>query len=94
MTLIALTGNYCFFNLLTVALCVLLLDDALQRNPAQWDLLNVKAIAFGAWEKWDSAATVMSLAAEADSSKVDSTFITRMLDFAGHAGDSARTLHR
>jgi predicted DCC family thiol-disulfide oxidoreductase YuxK len=26
--LIFLTGNYCFFNLLTVALCVLLLDDA------------------------------------------------------------------
>jgi lipase maturation factor 1 len=24
---IALTGNYCFFNLLTIALCVLLLDD-------------------------------------------------------------------
>ena len=28
MVLISLTGNYCFFNLLTVALCVLLLDDA------------------------------------------------------------------
>ena len=27
-TLIALTGNYAFFNLLTVALCVFLLDDA------------------------------------------------------------------
>lgn len=27
MTLIILTGNYCFFNLLTIALCVLLLDD-------------------------------------------------------------------
>jgi predicted DCC family thiol-disulfide oxidoreductase YuxK len=26
--LIALTGNYCFFNLLTIALCVLLFDDA------------------------------------------------------------------
>src|SRR5229473_337032 len=26
--MIALTGNYCFFNLLTIALCVLLLDDA------------------------------------------------------------------
>jgi predicted DCC family thiol-disulfide oxidoreductase YuxK len=26
--LIALTGNYCFFNLLTIALCVLLLDDS------------------------------------------------------------------
>ena len=36
--LILLTGNYTFFNLLTIALCVLLLDDqALQwmknRNP-------------------------------------------------------------
>jgi predicted DCC family thiol-disulfide oxidoreductase YuxK len=27
-TLILLTGNYCFFNLLTIALCWLLLDDA------------------------------------------------------------------
>jgi lipase maturation factor 1 len=32
MVVIAATGNYCFFNLLAVALCVLLLDDAaLQR---------------------------------------------------------------
>lgn len=30
--LIALTGNYCFFNLLTVTLCVLLLDDAALRR--------------------------------------------------------------
>lgn len=28
MVLISLTGNYCFFNLLTCAMCVLLLDDA------------------------------------------------------------------
>jgi hypothetical protein len=38
MGLISLTGNYCFFNLLTVALCVLLLDDGtlcglLRRTP-------------------------------------------------------------
>src|SRR6202035_962417 len=26
--LIAVTGNYCFFNLLTIVLCVLLLDDS------------------------------------------------------------------
>lgn len=33
--LIALTGNYCFFNWLTVALCVLLVDDAwLSRLPS------------------------------------------------------------
>jgi hypothetical protein len=31
-TLIFLTGNYCFFNLLTVALCLLLLDDAALRK--------------------------------------------------------------
>jgi predicted DCC family thiol-disulfide oxidoreductase YuxK len=28
---IAATGNYCFFNLLTIALCLLLIDDALWR---------------------------------------------------------------
>ena len=31
--LIALTGNYAFFNLLTASLCVLLLDDALFESP-------------------------------------------------------------
>ena len=38
MTLIALTGNYCFFNLLTVTLCVLLLDDVALRRfaPTRW----------------------------------------------------------
>lgn len=30
--LIAVTGNYCFFNLLTIALCILLLDDAMLRR--------------------------------------------------------------
>lgn len=35
---ILLTGNYCFFNLLTIALCVLLLDDAYLARliPARW----------------------------------------------------------
>lgn len=31
--LIALTGNYCFFNLLTIALCLLLIDDAAFKLP-------------------------------------------------------------
>ena len=30
---IALTGNYCFFNLLTIALCLLLIDDAVVGIP-------------------------------------------------------------
>jgi predicted DCC family thiol-disulfide oxidoreductase YuxK len=36
--LIAATGNYCFFNLLTVVLCIPLLDDAFLRRclPRRW----------------------------------------------------------
>jgi hypothetical protein len=30
--LIALTGNYCFFNLLTIVLCLLLIDDTIWRR--------------------------------------------------------------
>ncbi|MBI4248531.1 MAG: lipase maturation factor family protein [Elusimicrobia bacterium] len=38
MLLIMLTGNYCFFNVLTVALCLLLLDDAALKPflPKKW----------------------------------------------------------
>ena len=37
MVVIAATGNYCFFNLLAIALCVLLLDDAaLRRFVPTW----------------------------------------------------------
>jgi len=32
--IIAITGNYCFFNLLTIALCLLLVDDAAIRRGA------------------------------------------------------------
>ena len=31
---IAATGNYCFFNLLTIALCLLLIDDSIWRSGA------------------------------------------------------------
>jgi predicted DCC family thiol-disulfide oxidoreductase YuxK len=34
---IAATGNYCFFNLLTIALCLLLFDDAIWRRTAPRD---------------------------------------------------------
>ena len=53
---IALTGNYCFFNLLTIALCLLLIDDAVvgtsrcdvrtpQRGVPTWRLQPYAAIA-------------------------------------------------
>jgi hypothetical protein len=42
---IALTGNYTFFNLLTVVLCLLLLDDAAIRNklPLRWRFVTPMA---------------------------------------------------
>lgn len=45
--LIALTGNYCFFNLLTIALCVLLFEDTFW---PQW--LRKKESFSGRWSKW------------------------------------------
>ncbi|HEY4282068.1 MAG TPA: lipase maturation factor family protein [Chthoniobacterales bacterium] len=36
---IAITGNYCFFNLLTIVLCLLLIDD---RGIGRWPLFRVR----------------------------------------------------
>src|SRR5213079_72183 len=47
---IAITGNYCFFNLLTIALCLLLIDDASLRRasptyaPVAASLREVRAL--------------------------------------------------
>jgi hypothetical protein len=51
MILIGLTGNYCFFNLLTLALCVLLLDDA---ALGRWRRVVVerRAMARSRWRNW------------------------------------------
>jgi lipase maturation factor 1 len=50
-TLIALTGNYCFFNLLTAALCLLAVDDAvwsrIGRKP--WPSMAVRGAAWPSW---------------------------------------------
>src|ERR1051325_73189 len=41
---IAITGNYCFFNLLTIALCLLLIDDSVvRRGPKAIDNQSVGA---------------------------------------------------
>jgi predicted DCC family thiol-disulfide oxidoreductase YuxK len=45
---IALTGNYCFFNLLTLGLCLLLIDDAVWRRNARQDNRAVRAYSSGA----------------------------------------------
>jgi predicted DCC family thiol-disulfide oxidoreductase YuxK len=48
---IAITGNYCFFNLLTIALCLLLIDDAVvgpARSPSRSLRAGGRAVRFGA----------------------------------------------
>ena len=39
---IAVTGNYCFFNLLTIALCLLLIDDAVVGIPQQREAVRAR----------------------------------------------------
>jgi predicted DCC family thiol-disulfide oxidoreductase YuxK len=61
--LIALTGNYCFFNLLTVALCLLAVDDAVwqgfRRNAAP--PLEVRGIAWPSWILIPVSVVVLAL---------------------------------
>jgi len=48
---IAITGNYCFFNLLTIALCLLLIDDAVWRkSPVGRDFVDPGAFLKGSTE--------------------------------------------
>jgi len=68
---------------------VMILDDALNRNPNQVDLLILRAISLGAEQKFADAAASMASAAQVDSNKIDSTFIARTIAFYDAAHDSA-----
>jgi len=68
---------------------VMILDDALNRNPNQIDLLILRAISLAAESKFADAAASMASAAAIDSNKIDSTFIARTLVFYDAAHDSA-----
>jgi predicted DCC family thiol-disulfide oxidoreductase YuxK len=66
---IAITGNYCFFNLLTIALCLLLIDDAVwrrQRGALQSDGGTRAVVSDAAardpgysWMNWAAAAVLL-----------------------------------
>jgi hypothetical protein len=70
----------------------MLIDQALARNPNQFDLVQAKAISFAAGEKFDSAAANMRLAADIDSTKIDSLFLERIVLFYEAAHDTAHVL--
>ena len=71
---------------------VMILDDALNRNPNQVDLLVLRAISLGAQHKYPDAAASMASAAAVDSNKIDSLFIARTLAFYDAANDSSNAL--
>ena len=68
---------------------VMILDDALNRNPNQVDLLVLRAISLSNQNKFADAAASMAAAAAVDSNKIDSLFIARTLTYYDAANDSS-----
>ncbi len=68
---------------------VMILDEALNRNPNQFDFLVLKAISLGVEGKYAEAGAAMTAAAAADSTKVDSLFLSRTMGYYDAAHDSA-----
>lgn len=57
--IIALTGNYGFFNLLTIVLCLLLIDDEIW--PKRWKKSEASVVAVRPWQHKALAATAAFL---------------------------------
>jgi tetratricopeptide (TPR) repeat protein len=64
-------------------------EEGLRQNPASVELLGVKAIALGAAQRWDSAASTMAQVASIDSSKVDSLFVFRITNYYRQVPDTS-----
>ena len=75
--LIALTGNYCFFNLLTALLCLLLIDDEswkrLSRGKIKIPLLSDNSFRLPSWSLVPMAALVLLAALMTFSGQVKPT---------------------
>lgn len=58
---IAITGNYCFFNLLTIALCLLLIDDGVWRRPDKPMVGTARCAVRGYWNWAATAVAIVTL---------------------------------
>jgi hypothetical protein len=58
---IAITGNYCFFNLLTIALCLLLIDDSGWRRAVAESLRDAPAFRTAKRLQWSILAPIAVL---------------------------------
>jgi predicted Zn-dependent protease len=71
---------------------VMILNMALARNPNQFDLQVLKAIALGVEGKYDEAGAAMTAAGAADTTKIDSLFLARTLAFYDAANDTTNAM--
>ncbi|OGU01100.1 MAG: hypothetical protein A2085_05840 [Gemmatimonadetes bacterium GWC2_71_10] len=71
---------------------VSLIDTGLVRSQADLELLTTKSIALAVGRRWDSAAATLELVAAADSQRVDSLFLFRMINYLKIIPDSTRLL--
>jgi tetratricopeptide (TPR) repeat protein len=68
------------------------LDTALNRNPNQADLLDMRSRVYAASERYPLAGADLARVAEIDTGKVDSAFVFRIVNFFQRAADTTNLL--
>jgi tetratricopeptide (TPR) repeat protein len=71
---------------------LMVLDTALNRNPNQADLLDMRSRVYAASNRFAQAGADLSHVAEIDTAKVDSAFIFRIMNYYLEAADTTNLL--
>jgi tetratricopeptide (TPR) repeat protein len=71
---------------------LMVLDTALNRNPNQADLLDMRSRVYAASDRFPLAAADLARVAELDTGKVDSAFVFRIVNFYLRAADTTNLL--
>jgi tetratricopeptide (TPR) repeat protein len=71
---------------------LMVLDTALNRNPNQADLLDMRSRVYSASERYPLAAADLARVAELDTAKVDSAFVFRIVNVYQRAADTTNLL--
>ena len=71
---------------------VAVLDTALNRNPNQADLLEMRSRVYSSMRRFPLAAADLARVAELDTAKVDSAFVFRIVNYFQQAGDTTDLL--
>ena len=71
---------------------LMVLDTALNRNPNQADLLDMRSRVYAASRRFPLAGADLARVAEIDTGKVDSAFVFRIVNYFQSAGDTTNLL--